>query len=337
MTVSMLRGRSGYQAKEIDRLTRHLSARSQPDVLVLSNSLLVGLARPLQDALKVPVVCTIQGECHFIEAMGEPWASQAWELLSDGLRGCAGRIAVSDFVATRVSDRTGVPLDGFEVVHNGIDLQGYQPTHDPTEPFVLGFLARMYGKKGLAQLAEIFTAIREQRDDIELAVAGTLNEGDERDVESFEQTLRARGLMRHVRMAPNLSPEAKRDFLSQITVFCVPSEKDETFGLYHLEALASRVPVVAPRRGAVPEVLGRTGGALLVDDGDVQGFARAIIGLTEDPERRHQLGQEGYTGVRQHFTHQQMARRELEVLQELLRTMRQGAPPLDSGSSRAFT
>ena len=61
MTVSMLRGEDGNQLKEIRKLTEWLRAEAPPDVAVLPNSLLIGLAAPIRDALRRPVCCTLQG------------------------------------------------------------------------------------------------------------------------------------------------------------------------------------------------------------------------------------------------------------------------------------
>ncbi len=58
MTVSMLRGEDGYQYKEARKLTDWLRAEPAPDIAVLPNSLLIGLADPIAAALRRPVCCT---------------------------------------------------------------------------------------------------------------------------------------------------------------------------------------------------------------------------------------------------------------------------------------
>src|SRR3712207_3609266 len=50
LTVSMLRGRDGNQRKELDKLTDWLRGEpDRPDVVVIPNSLLVSLARPVKE------------------------------------------------------------------------------------------------------------------------------------------------------------------------------------------------------------------------------------------------------------------------------------------------
>lgn len=68
--------------------------------------------------------------------------------------------------------------------------------------------------------------------------------------------------------------------------FCLPS-RQESFGLVFLEAMAAGLPVVAPDRAAVPEVVGRDGTALLVDPDDPDAVADALVrALTDEPLRR---------------------------------------------------
>ncbi|GAH20144.1 unnamed protein product, partial [marine sediment metagenome] len=61
MTISMLRGEKGRQIKELDRLIEWLETQdNKPDVVCLSNVLLVGLAKRIKQRLGVPVVCLLQ-------------------------------------------------------------------------------------------------------------------------------------------------------------------------------------------------------------------------------------------------------------------------------------
>lgn len=312
MTVSMLEGQHGHQAKEIDRLLDALARRPKPDVVVLSNSLLVGLVAPLKQALDVRVVCTVQGEMHFLDALDEG-RDRAWALVSEGLAACDARVAVSAFAADRMATRTGLPREDFDVVHNGIDTRGYGP-HAPAEPPVLGFFARLYRAKGLANVAEAYIALRAGgHATLQLAIGGTLNAGDKPDIDAVKARLAAAGVADGVRWYPNLSLQDKQAFLRRLTLFCVPSAKEETFGMYNLEAMASGVPVVAPDRGAVPEVM-QAGGGVLVPPDDHGALVALLHDLLGDPARRAALGRAGVAGVQAGFTARHMAEAEAKVL-----------------------
>lgn len=76
MTLSMLRGENGRQAAELEQLVVWLKKEGKPDVVHLSNALLLGLARRIRRELSVPIVCALQDEDTWIDPMGEPAASR---------------------------------------------------------------------------------------------------------------------------------------------------------------------------------------------------------------------------------------------------------------------
>jgi glycosyltransferase involved in cell wall biosynthesis len=76
-------------------------------------------------------------------------------------------------------------------------------------------------------------------------------------------------------------------------VFSVPATYEEPKGLFLLEAMASGVPVVQPRRGAFPEVVEKTGGGIIVDADNPEALADAFLELWRDPARATALGLAG--------------------------------------------
>ena len=56
--------------------------------------------------------------------------------------------------------------------------------------------------------------------------------------------------------------EEKEEFLRGLTLFSVPVQYPEAFGLYLVEALASGVPVVQPDASSFPESVAATGGLI---------------------------------------------------------------------------
>ena len=72
--------------------------------------------------------------------------------------------------------------------------------------------------------------------------------------------------------------------------------------MFLLEAMASGVPVVQPRRGAFVEVVERTGGGTLVDPDDPDALAAGLHALWADPDMRERLARTAFDGVRKHYT-----------------------------------
>jgi hypothetical protein len=85
----MLEGARGPHRLEVEALVKWLS-REAPEVLCLPNALLIGLAEPLRDALRAPIVCSFQGEDEFLDALAEPWRERAWRSVA----GCASQVDV---------------------------------------------------------------------------------------------------------------------------------------------------------------------------------------------------------------------------------------------------
>src|SRR5690242_18414357 len=76
LTVSMLRGEDGFQRKELEKLTAWMKAEPMPDIVTLPNSILIGLAQPIREALGRPVSCTLQGEDLYLNNLPEPYRQQ---------------------------------------------------------------------------------------------------------------------------------------------------------------------------------------------------------------------------------------------------------------------
>src|ERR1035441_10347448 len=169
MTVSMLRGEDGYQLKEIRKLSGWLSAwlrhEAPPDLVTLPNSLLIGLARPVRDALNRPVCCTLQGEEMFLSQLQEPYRTQSRELIRAKIHDVDGFVAVSRYSAGYWMREMGIPENQMHVVPLGINLEGYHAAERaPHQPFRVGYLARVAPEKGLHLLAESYLRLRREAD-----------------------------------------------------------------------------------------------------------------------------------------------------------------------------
>jgi glycosyltransferase involved in cell wall biosynthesis len=323
MTVSMLRGEDGFQSKEIVKLVEWLRGQPPFDLVVLPNSLLLGLAPPLARALGRPVCCTLQGEDLFLEGLPAEDREESLRLIRSHRDSVARFVAVSDFYAAHMAGYLDLPRERVRTVPIGIDIADETGTADARapQPFTVGFFARIAPEKGLHQLAEAYVLMR--RDGRvpagRLEAAGYLAPEHRGYLEKIEASLAAAGLAGEFQYRGALNRDGKLRFLRSLDVASVPSPYAEPKGMSVLEALACGIPVVQPRHGAFPEILGRTGGGLLFDPGDVTALAAAVVELHDDPYRRKALGEQGARGVRREYSVRRMAEKAIEVYDEAIR------------------
>jgi glycosyltransferase involved in cell wall biosynthesis len=325
MTVSMLRGEDGFQLKEIRKLSAWLKEWLQneapPDLVTLPNSLLIGLARPVREALNRPVCCTLQGEELFLSQLQEPYRKQSLELIRAKIHEVDGFVAVSRYSAGYWIRELGIAENQMHVVPLGINLEGYHAAESaPHQPFRVGFLARVAPEKGLQLLAESYIRLRRETDfsDAVLEAGGYLAPEHRAYLRGVERQMKDAGFGEEFHYRGELDRAHKIEFLSGLDLLSVPCTYDEPKGISLLEAMASGVPVVQPRRGAFPEILDKTGGGVLVEPDDAASLADAIYRLWKSPGERAGLRKRGVEGVRLHYSVSHMAEQALEAYQKVV-------------------
>jgi len=316
MTVSVLKGANGFQHKEIEKLVDFLKGQPLPDVISLPYSLLIGLAKPLKDALNRPIFCTLQGEDLFLDGLLEPYRSESLELIRNQLQYVDVFLPVSEYYADFMPRYLGIPREKIRVVPLGINPNGFEAKpRERNEPFTVGFLARVAPEKGLHVLAEAYRIFRQTPEvkEARLEVAGYMAPESKPYLSEIQKKFKDWGLASEFNYRGVLDREQKISFLRQLDVMSVPATYDEPKGVSLLEAMACAVPLVQPRRGAFTEIVENTSGGLLVKPDDPESLADGILKLFKERSLAEELGANGFTGVRQHYSSARMADRALEA------------------------
>lgn len=313
MTISMLRGAQGRQAKELDRLVAFLRDRERPDVAVLSNALLTGLARRLRRELGIPVVCWCHDEDAFLDALPAPLDARAWETLADRAGDIAAFVAPSRYYADVMTRRLNLPAERMHVLPAGLDPAGFAPAATPPEAPAIGFLSHIAPGKGLETLGQAYLALRRGgHPRLQLRITGGQTACDEPFHKRFARSVVAEA-GDAVRFEPAFDREHRAEFLRSLSVLSVPTRRPEAFGLFVLEALACGVPVVLPRHGAFVELVGETGGGVLCEPNDAEALAAGLDELLSDPSRARALGRTGQQAVLKRYTADSVAPRFAEI------------------------
>ena len=322
MTVSMLKGESGFQHKEISKLLDWLKSEDQPDVVSLPYTLLIGLAKPIKEAVGKPICCTLQGEDLFLDGLEEPYRSQSKELIRTQLQYVDVFISVSEYYAEFMPPYLGIPSDKIRVVPLGINLEGYgKKPRDNSGPFAIGYFARVAPEKGLHVLAETYRHLRSSGalTNARLEVAGYLAPEHQKYLDNIVQQMKDANLAAEFTYRGKLDRQHKISFLQELDVLSVPATYNEPKGIFLLEAMACGVPLVQPRRGGFTEIVEKTGGGLLVEADNVESLAEGLMKLDQDRNLANELGDNGFRNVREFYSVGRMADSALDVYQSLLR------------------
>ncbi len=316
--LSMLRGENGRQAKELERLVGFLADR-RPDVVCLSNALLIGLARRIKAELHVPILCLLQDEDGFLDALDEPLRGQAWAELANRTPDVDRFIAVSRYYAGVISRRLNLPPQ--HIVHSGIETESYQPAARPPDPPAIGFLSTICPTKGFDTLVEAFVDLKQKEAfrSLRLRAGGDVPRAHKRFLQEINARLAAAGLADDVQYDDDANGQGRLGFLQSLSVLSVPTRKPEAFGLSILESLACGVPVVVPDHGAFPELIEATGGGLLFRPNDAGDLARALAELLVDTEHRRSLGRCGRESVVRDFDVDSVAGKIVQICDSVIR------------------
>jgi len=310
ITLSTLQAKDGPLAKEVDKVVDWFKEHGKPDVLLLSTVLLAGIGRTVREELGISVLSFLQGEDGFLDSLLPEFRKQAWELIGADARELDGCISPSRFFANLMGQRLGMVPEKILPLSNGISLDGY-PTDraEPSEP-TIGYFARICPEKGLDLLIDAFIQLKQSGEHprLKLAVAGTLPKENQSFLEEQKRKITAAGLDQFVVFRPNLNRQEKIDFLTKLSLFCVPARVPEAFGLYVIEAMAAGVSVVLPDHGAFPEILEKTGGGITYSTTEPESLLPALGEQLRDPSGCSAMGEQGRVAVHEKFSNEGLAR-----------------------------
>ena len=225
-----------------------LAAEKRPSYDIIHNNSLHYLPVAMASMLTTPMLTTLH-------TPPTPWLESAIQ----APRGCPVTFAA---VSTHTAHMWRHIVPAARIVRNGIDLQRWHPGPGGGPAIWAG---RLVPEKGPHLAAE--AAVKAG---VELCLAGPVP-----DAGYFEQQVRP-WLGRQVHYAGHLTAGELATLVGQASVSVVTPIWEEPFGLTVAESMACGTPVAGFARGALPELLGQTGG-ILVRPGDVDALADAIL------------------------------------------------------------
>jgi len=321
-TISMLQGKDGKQVKELDRLIEWLILpENRPDVVVLSNALLMGVAGPIRQKFGCAVVSLLQDEDGFVDGLGQPWSGQVWELM----RQCAAEVdlfvAVSRYYQELMAEKLALPTGRIQIAYPGLELSDYPAGQKNGGVLTLGYLARLCPDNGFDLLVDavIGLAAEPGLPAVRLIASGGQTAADTAYIDSVKKKIQAAGLQERVEFREDFSLDSRKTFFQTIDLMCVPFRKPAAYGLCVLESMASGVGFIAPAAGVFPEYADCSGAGVLVEPNSCPHLMAALRGLICNPAKIHDMGQKGRQAALQHFDIKTNSKQYLNLLEGVMR------------------
>lgn len=320
MTISMLKGADGFQKEELEQLIYFLKHYEKPDVVHLSNALLMGLAAKIKEELDVPVFCSLQDEDVWINAMSEHYKPKLWQLMSEKAKDIDAFIAVSDFFKNIMQQNMNIADDKLHVIHLSVKPEVYT-VHSPADnPQAIGYLSRMNEENGFDILVDAFIKLKSKSEysNIKLIVTGGKTADDKKFIGKQILKLQNNKVLQDVEFIDDFRTSVLNQFFEKISVLSVPVMKGEAFGLYQLEALASGIPIVQPDLGAFPEIVEISKAGVIYKPNTPDALAEKLAEVLSNKVYLNQLSLNGRKAVEEKFNLKSSTEKLVEIYKNVL-------------------
>lgn len=257
--------------------------RRNYDVIILEN-------RPAY-ALKLKEVTTAKLVYHLHNEKLDNLTPQHLEIYDAAWR----ILTVSNYIKTRVT--TINPDDTkTHVVYNGIDLRAFSREASAvhgrsSDDLLLIYNGRVNREKGILELIKAMSLLSDYPK-IKLTVVGGSFFGNGTSDDEFMRELKAEAapLKDRITFTGFVPYQEMPTYLGAADVAVIPSVWDDPFPTTVLEAQAMGKPIIATRRGGIPEEVSEENAILLdIDEQFVNNLAAAILYLYQHPEKREKM------------------------------------------------
>ncbi|QWV91844.1 glycosyltransferase family 4 protein [Geomonas oryzisoli] len=235
-------------------------------------------------------------------------------------------IAISGAIADNLRD-LGVPEEKITLVHDALDLENfatadacdhlYAELNVPRESRRYGLFGRIIQWKGVREFILASQQVARQVPGAIGFIVGGASDGDE----SYEVEMKK--LVADLGLTGKVVFLGYRDqvppLMNFMDVVVHASTRAEPFGMVVIEGMAMGKPVVATRGGGPLDIVvdGETG--TLVQPGDPDDLAAAIVRLLQEPGLAREMGGRGLARVREHFDSRMYADKMQDVYAKQMR------------------
>ena len=240
--------------------------------------------------------------------------------------GCSQIVADASVIKRQLVEKHGIDPAKIEVIGSAVDLEKFKPPRDRTkfrreigvadETPLIGNVGMIRPDKGQLELVKSAPLVFEKRPDARFVIVGQGTGILKRGINVRNAIDRA-GLADKIIMAgyrwdtPNV--------YAACDVIVIASLRTEASPIVLREAFASGRPVIATKVGDIPEIVRHRENGLLIEPGNTQALASAIVEFISDPELAAHCAENGFRYATENFSFDKMMDAKLRADLAVLR------------------
>lgn len=219
----------------------------------------------------------------------------------------SGIIATCSTIRNFYTESFGMRPEKIPVIHGGIDSDFYSIRHPryllrkkhciPDNAFVFGIIARFSPDKGHTFFFRAAEIVAKKYPEAWFVVAGWNAQLKEADIRSMASGV---GILERT-LFPGRYPDS-RELISLLDVGVIASVRSETVCRIAMEYMAMGIPVVATDTNVIPEIVRHGRSGFIVQAGNPEAMASAMVEMRESKEKARTFGQNGRFIIESEYT-----------------------------------
>lgn len=219
--------------------------------------------------------------------------------------------APSRHMAETIARHCNISAGYIQAIPNALDVAAYarngqEGKSEPKDEIVILHVGRLERIKGIDVLAQAIPRVLEEVPAARFVFVGAARSDKKATI--WTEKLRQAGAER-VSVMGFLEEKKLLGWYRRADIAVVPSLNYESFSYTCAQAMAAGLPVVASHIGGIPETVEDGAHGLLIEPGDADELAQALIKLANDESCRQQMGRAGKTKARKQFAASYVAQR----------------------------
>lgn len=253
--------------------------------------------------------------------------------------GCSQIVADASVIKREMVQKNGIDPAKIEVIGSAVDLEKFKPPRDRTkfrrdigvssDAPLIGNVGMIRPDKGQLELVKAAPLVLEKRPDARFVIIG-------QGTGILKRGINVRNAIDRAELADKIIMAGYRwdtpDVYAACDIIVIASLRTEASPIVLREAFASGRPVVATKVGDVPEIVRDRENGLLIEPGNPQALASAILEFISDPELAAHCAANGLRYASDNFSFDTMMAAKLRADLKIVRQRHTGKDPASQTS-----